>query len=384
MQDAGVNEQDAERGEASWYLARDGKQIGPLSDRELSLFAEGDNFKPGDLLWTAGLENWKPAAEVFDLAAAPEPQDSTALDPDQDLAAQDHPSTSSAGKAGKKTETQTGAEADNDKSAAPQDTDRVTLSEALAASTEAESALASPSTPDAVFDDFGADDFSADDFGADDFGDEDFQLHDPQSDDPQQYALSEAHLDGDHLDGEAIDGEHVGALAKAIMGETDPPKLTFQERMAAKIKGFGGLFGYLWAVFILLTLHAFVGGAVGGLGVSFFLLSTLNAFLLTEAMPVLERRFLQGLQGKPLVYAVLYKTALFVTLLFVGYVVEMAIIGTLTGGGIGAGIGNLGGPMGIAVLWAIFLGALLPYFTFKEFETAVGADMVRKLFFGKR
>ncbi len=50
---------------------RDGQQVGPLTDRELSLFAEGGNFKPGDLLWTDGLDSWKPAGAIFGLAPSP-------------------------------------------------------------------------------------------------------------------------------------------------------------------------------------------------------------------------------------------------------------------------------------------------------------------------
>ena len=72
MQEGVVDQGEAERAEPSWYLTRDGKQVGPLTDRELSLFAEGGNFKDGDLLWTAGLDSWKPANAVFGLASSPE------------------------------------------------------------------------------------------------------------------------------------------------------------------------------------------------------------------------------------------------------------------------------------------------------------------------
>jgi hypothetical protein len=68
MQERAVDERHAARVEPSWYLCRDGQQFGPLTDRELSLFAEGGNFSPGDLLWTEGLDSWKPAGAVFGLA----------------------------------------------------------------------------------------------------------------------------------------------------------------------------------------------------------------------------------------------------------------------------------------------------------------------------
>jgi len=72
MQEGVVDQGEAQRAEPSWYLTRDGQQFGPLTDRELSLFAKGGNFKDGDLLWTAGLDSWKPANAVFGLASSPD------------------------------------------------------------------------------------------------------------------------------------------------------------------------------------------------------------------------------------------------------------------------------------------------------------------------
>lgn len=361
MQDAGVNEQDAESAEPSWYLSRDGEQLGPLTDRELSLFAEGGNFKPGDLLWTAGMDAWKPAEEIFDLAAFGEPEGTPdETDPEQKPAAEtdssdvdflhDHGGIEDG--------------ITDDFGALSAKADKAALGGALPNPSGAATSLKPSAGTDSVA-------FEA-------LDDDDAELYDHHPIDP-----GHEHLDGDHFDGDLIDGEHVGALAKAIRGETEPRKLTFQERMAAEFKNFAGLCGYLWAVFILLTLHAVVGGAVSGVGLSFFLLTTLNAFLLTQAMPQLERHFFQGLKASPLIYSIIYKVAVFVTLLFVAYIVEMAVLGLLTGGGLGAGISNLGGLIGTGVLWIIFYGALFPYVAFKEFENAVGADMIRKLLFGK-
>jgi GYF domain 2 len=48
-----------------WYLARDGKQYGPLSDAELSRFVELGHLKADDLLWREGLSDWQPATIAF-------------------------------------------------------------------------------------------------------------------------------------------------------------------------------------------------------------------------------------------------------------------------------------------------------------------------------
>jgi hypothetical protein len=72
MQEGVVDEREAKRAASNWYLCRDGQQHGPLTDRELSLFAESGNFQPGDLLWTEGLDTWKPADAIFGHASSRE------------------------------------------------------------------------------------------------------------------------------------------------------------------------------------------------------------------------------------------------------------------------------------------------------------------------
>ena len=318
MRDAGVSENDAELGEARWYLSREGQQHGPLSDRELSLFADGGNFKPGDLLWTAGLDDWKSADEIFGIAP---PEDA------------ETPETQVSEPGVAKTDFALEAE----DAATPEDGDGAGSARLSTESAE---------TP--------------------------IRHHDGFDDDP---------LFDDPLSGEPLD-DHVGALAKAMRGEAEARKLSFQERVIADLKAFGGFCICLWAVFIMLTVHAVVGGAQYGVGMSFFVLTTLNAFLLMQAMPLAERYSLfQNLKHKPLIYSIIFKTLIFVGALVLAYAVEMALLGLV---GIGAGVMTVGGGLGgMLAWWVIFSVALLPYFAFREVEGAVGADMMGKLLFGR-
>jgi hypothetical protein len=48
-----------------WYLARDGKQHGPISEPELVQFLEQGHLLPTDLLWREGFADWRPAMTVF-------------------------------------------------------------------------------------------------------------------------------------------------------------------------------------------------------------------------------------------------------------------------------------------------------------------------------
>ena len=58
-----------------WYIARDGKQHGPLSDVEMRTFVAQGHLKPTDLIWRAGFADWRPAPAVFPFQA-PQPQPS--------------------------------------------------------------------------------------------------------------------------------------------------------------------------------------------------------------------------------------------------------------------------------------------------------------------
>lgn len=51
--------------QTQWYLARDGQQFGPLSERELAKFVELGHLQPNDLLWREGFPDWRPALVIF-------------------------------------------------------------------------------------------------------------------------------------------------------------------------------------------------------------------------------------------------------------------------------------------------------------------------------
>ena len=61
-----------------WYIAREGKQHGPLSDIEMRTFVAHSYLRQGDLIWRPGMPEWQPAPMVFPAvfqpgAAAPAP-----------------------------------------------------------------------------------------------------------------------------------------------------------------------------------------------------------------------------------------------------------------------------------------------------------------------
>jgi hypothetical protein len=54
-----------------WYIARDGKQTGPISDPEIGAIAAHGYFRVTDLVWRAGFSEWQPALQVFPPHVAP-------------------------------------------------------------------------------------------------------------------------------------------------------------------------------------------------------------------------------------------------------------------------------------------------------------------------
>jgi hypothetical protein len=54
-----------EDGQKIWYVAREGKQTGPVSEAEIRAIAAHGYFRPGDLVWRPGFSEWRPALTVF-------------------------------------------------------------------------------------------------------------------------------------------------------------------------------------------------------------------------------------------------------------------------------------------------------------------------------
>ena len=54
-----------QQSDTQWYIARNGKQHGPLSDVEMRTFVAQGHLKPTDLIWRPGFADWRPAPAVF-------------------------------------------------------------------------------------------------------------------------------------------------------------------------------------------------------------------------------------------------------------------------------------------------------------------------------
>lgn len=69
--DAYVCEEAVMTGQANeiqWYIARDGKQHGPLTDVEMRTFVAHNYLRLSDLIWRPGMPEWLSAPTVFPTA----------------------------------------------------------------------------------------------------------------------------------------------------------------------------------------------------------------------------------------------------------------------------------------------------------------------------
>lgn len=59
--------------DVQWYIAREGKQHGPVSDAEMRKLVELGHLRASDLVWRQGFADWKPAVAVFPAPAPAAP-----------------------------------------------------------------------------------------------------------------------------------------------------------------------------------------------------------------------------------------------------------------------------------------------------------------------
>jgi hypothetical protein len=322
-----VAKPEAVDSEPTWYLTRGGEQLGALTARELSLFAEGGNFKPGDLVWTPGFDAWKPADDVFGLTPSPKTDTQQAPEPANETSERDEKVSES-----------------------------VTFSLPPSPEPDALDSL-SPGgdVADAVFEvESGFDDA-------------------PHGFDETMHASAEPN------------GEDVDALIQALTGSAEPPKPSLKGRVLQEVKKFAGIFVYLWVVFTVLLAHEWIVLSENHIGFKFYGLAAINALVLAKIMLIADTaRFAERLRGMPLVYPIVYKAVAFTTLLFAAYVLEEMLIGGIFGNGFLASVPALGGSLlGTVALWLIFCVALVPFFAFKELERVVGPAAFLKLLFGR-
>jgi hypothetical protein len=145
------------------------------------------------------------------------------------------------------------------------------------------------------------------------------------------------------------------------------------------------IFVYLWAVLILMSFHKALvlrdENMIYHQGFAFITaLALAKVVLLGQNLPIME-----SLRDRPLIYPILFKSAVFAAILFFFHVLEETIIGMLHGRTLLHSIPNIGGDtlQGILMIEIIIFVMLIPFFAFMELERVIGARNLSRILFGR-
>jgi len=185
----------------------------------------------------------------------------------------------------------------------------------------------------------------------------------------------------------SLQSSQVAVVPEAPILTPEPPSRTqrIKEVVLAELKSFIGIFVYLWVVFMVFLVHEWIVLANNGIGFRFYGLAAINALVLAKIMLIAEKlRFAERFEKGPLMYPILYKSALFTVLLLLAYVVEEVLVGVIRGGGVAESMPRIGGgtAVGFIAVAAVMCVALMPFFAFREIGRAVGPAAFRSLVFG--
>jgi hypothetical protein len=187
-----------------------------------------------------------------------------------------------------------------------------------------------------------------------------------------------------------LGGKAVGTESLRASGTADvssPPKRNLKTAALDEAKSFVGIFIYMFIVFGLLSLHAWVVLSAENISYRFYGMALINALVLSKIILLAEGfKFADKFKNQPLVYPVAYKAIAFTALLFAAYVVEEVLVGLWHGKSLAEsfpviGGGTIGEWLAAALIMCI---ALVPFFAFREMTRAIGRPQFFALCFTGR
>jgi len=164
------------------------------------------------------------------------------------------------------------------------------------------------------------------------------------------------------------------------------PPVALVGKVVREARKFLVRFLYLWILFALFALHKTLLLPEEGLIYSQGF-AVLNAFVLAKVMLVADNLHVgENFDTRPLVYPVLFKSALFAIILICFDLIEEVVVRSLRGKSVAAGVWSVGGGTleGILSVGIIIFVVLIPYFAFREMAKVVGERQMRELLFVRR
>jgi hypothetical protein len=147
-----------------------------------------------------------------------------------------------------------------------------------------------------------------------------------------------------------------------------------------------GIFIYLWVVLSLFSLQkALIMHDERLIYHQAFAL--INALALAKVVLVADLFHIGAkLENRPLIYPIMFKSAVFALILICFHVIEETLIGLLHGDTLSQSIPDIGGGklQGMLMVGIIMFVVLMPFFAFRELDRAIGPEELRSLLFGRK
>ncbi|MGH6794951.1 MAG: hypothetical protein ACREDD_02900 [Methylocella sp.] len=144
------------------------------------------------------------------------------------------------------------------------------------------------------------------------------------------------------------------------------------------------IFIYIWVLLSLFSLHkALVLNEESLIFQQGF--AIINALALAKVVLVAEFFHVgDKLKNRPLIYPIMFKSAVFAVILICFRIIEEALIGVLHGMTLSQSISDIGGGtmQGILIVGIIMFVVLMPFFAFIELDRVIGTGQLRSLIFG--
>jgi uncharacterized protein (DUF1810 family) len=162
--------------------------------------------------------------------------------------------------------------------------------------------------------------------------------------------------------------------------------LRLKARAIDEVRELFAIFIYFWVLLSLFSLHkALVLGEESLIYHQGFAL--INALALAKVVLVAGFfRVGDNLKNRPLIYPIVFKSAVFAVILMCVHIIEETLIGVLHDKTLSQSIPKIGGGtlQGILMIGIIMFVVLTPFFAFRELGRAIGTEQLHSLLFGDK
>ena len=167
-------------------------------------------------------------------------------------------------------------------------------------------------------------------------------------------------------------------------------KAQLKKKAVSEAKKFAVIVAYLTVLFALFEVHklTILRGEASATAISYRVgFALINALILGKIILIAEVfHFGERFQDKPLVYPILFKSAVFSALLVCCDILEEVLVGVFHHKTIGESVPKLGGGgvEGILLTALMVFIVLIPFFSFRAVARAVGEDELASMIFKRR